>query len=77
MVVTHFNPSISQSLCDPVVFVPGSELFPCMVSHEDSISYAQVRLGNVLLDLILNVMLPSFEQVVGCDLVEFPQLFDF
>ena len=69
--------AISQSLCDPVVFVLGSELFPFMVSHEDSISYAQVRLGNVLLGLILNVTLPSFKQIVGCDLVEFPQLLNF
>ena len=48
-----------------------------MVSDEDSISYAQIGLRNVLLDLILDVMFPSFEQVVCHDLVEFSQLFNF
>ena len=64
MVVTHFNPSISQSLGDSVVFVCRSELFSCMISHKDSISYAQVELGNVFVDLILYVAFPGLEQVV-------------
>ena len=75
MVVTHFNPSIFQSLGDSVVLVSRSELFSCMISHKDSIPYAQMGLGNVPLDLILDVMLPSFELVVCCDLIEPSQLF--
>ena len=61
---------ISQSLGDSVVLVSRSELFPCMISHKDCISYAQVGLGNVPLHLISYVALPSFEQIVCCDLVE-------
>ena len=39
MIVTNFNPSISQPFGDSVVFVSRSELFSCVVSYEDSISY--------------------------------------
>ena len=39
LIVTHFNPSISQSFGDSVVLVSRSELFTGMVSYQDSISY--------------------------------------